>query len=206
MNEFFDRLFKRLFSSLCFGSCFVWWVIATVYLGIKRGLFAVVASVVCFVLVFFTTMVLGAIFGGAADRNRRDRQNDREHDSAMAVTNLKEAIRWIQECPKPSTVQVLVRVLAKNEREFDRDEFQFTVSMYTRLNVMLDDGYRGIRGPEHNDYNWFTLGASEEEVRLCIGNGSVVLGTRSAPEEFAAALIRAGIRHLHYDGEPIHPA
>ena len=67
----------------------------------------------------------------------------------MAFTSIHEAIDWIGSCPTLGAHQrLMLRVLSDNEREFANGCFQFTVSMLMQVNVTVDDGFHGIRGPE----------------------------------------------------------
>lgn len=116
---------------------------------------------------------------------------------AMAPTSIREAIEWIRSCPTMGPYQnMMIRVLSNHESEFSDSDLQFTVSMYMSLNVILDDRHVGIRGPEHLDQKWFTLGPNEDDLILRLGNGAEVVQESVRPEIDAAELIQTGIRHI----------
>ncbi|MDY0167914.1 MAG: hypothetical protein RBS80_15305 [Thermoguttaceae bacterium] len=90
----------------------------------------------------------------------------------------------------------MTRVLTDNEREFDNGQFQFTVSMCSQLNVIVDDGFHGIRKPEQEEHKWFTLGPYDDGVILRLGDGTDILNEVVMREEEVTDLIRQGIRHI----------
>lgn len=119
----------------------------------------------------------------------------------MTPTTIREAIDWIGACPLLGPNQErMTRILTKNEREFDNGRFQFTVSMHMQLNVIVDDGFHGCRGPEELDRKWFTLGPHDDGLILRLGDGSEIKNEAVMPEQAATELIRQGIRHINNPG------
>ena len=90
----------------------------------------------------------------------------------------------------------MVRVLENNKQEFDCNSFQFTVSMYMSLNVIIDDGYHGIRDADDVCQKWFSLGPSDDGLVVRTGDGDAISDTIYGSETSASSLIRNGVEHL----------
>jgi hypothetical protein len=119
----------------------------------------------------------------------------------VAPTKVPQVIAWLMDCPVVGEHQrSMAALMTRLQPVFERYRLQFTVSMYTCVNSIADDGFHGMRMKPSE--RWLGLQPCRGNYELIVGGAKGVLGKTIASEREMGALLENALNWLT---EPAHP-